>query len=308
MPVPSYIHSRGDDARCSMFRKAALLLCLVGCCCMAPAVRADGGELRDRHAQLQDQLRNNPYGRALHIDSSEQPDRLTGDVFAVLDYPFARVSEALQDPAHWCDILLLPFNTKYCHAVEAASGPGLRVRIGRKFDQPLEQAYRIDFGWNKVAAQPDYFESRLVAPQGPVGTRDYRISVAAVPLERGKTFLRLTYSYGYGIAGKLAMQAYLGTVGADKVGFSVVGKEGDGQPQFIGGVRGAIERNAMRYYLAVDSYLGSLAAPPDQQLERRIQGWFDATERYPRQLHEMDRSTYLTMKRMEHARQQTLID
>ncbi|MBA2962599.1 MULTISPECIES: hypothetical protein [Ramlibacter] len=292
-----------------MFRKAVFLLCLaIGCCGLAPAALADAGELRARHEQLQEQLRNNPYGRTLHIVSTEEPERLTGDVFAVLDHPFARVSTALQDPAHWCDILLLPFNTKYCHAVEGTNGPGLRVRIGRKFDQPLEQAYRIDFGWNKVAAQPDYFESRLVAPQGPVGTRDYRISVAAVPLERGKTFLRLTYSYGYGLTGRLAMQAYLGTVGADKVGFSVVGKESDGQPQYIGGVRGAIERNAMRYYLAIDSYLDSLTVPPAQQLERRIQGWFDATERYPRQLREMDRATYVAMKRLEHERQQTVID
>jgi hypothetical protein len=285
----------------------AFLLCLAACW-QAPSALADAGELRARHAQLQQALQSNPYGRALHIDSSEQPDRLTGDVFAVLDHPFREVSDALKDPAHWCDILILPFNTKYCHAVDGAGGPGLRVRIGRKAEQPLEQAYRIDFGWRNVAAQPDYLESRLVAQQGPMGTRDYRITVSAVPLERGKTFLRLTYSYGYGLAGRMAMQAYLGTVGAGKVGFSVVGKEGDGQPQYIGGVRGAVERNAMRYYLAIDAYLDSLRAPPEQQLERRIQGWFNATERYPRQLREMDRATYVALKRQEHERQQAMID
>jgi hypothetical protein len=286
---------------------AALLLCLAAAC-HAPAAMADAGELRARHAQLQEALRNNPYGRALHIDSTEQPDRLTGDVYAVLDHPFRTVSAALQEPAHWCDILILPFNTKYCHAVDTAAGPGLQVRIGRKVDQPLRQAFRIDFDWRNVAAQPDYFENRLLAQQGPMGTRDYRISVAAVPLDGGKTFLRLTYSYGYGLAGRMAMQAYLGTVGADKVGFSVVGKEGDGQPQYIGGVRGAVERNAMRYYLAIDAYLDSLRAPAEQQLERRIQAWFSATERYPRQLREMDRATYVALKRQEHERQQAMIE
>ena len=34
--------------------------------------------------------------------------------------------------------------------------------------------------------------------------------------------------------------------------------------------------------------------------------WFDATERYARQLHEMDRATYLAMKQREYARQQAL--
>jgi len=75
----------------------------------------------------------------------------------------------------------------------------------------------------------------------------------------------------------------------------------------MGGVRGAVERNAMRYYLAIDSYLDSLGAPAGQQVERRIQGWFNATERYPRQLREMDRPTYVAMKRNEVERQQALI-
>ena len=36
----------------------------------------------------------------------------------------------------------------------------------------------------------------------------------------------------------------------------------------------------------------SLSAPPDQQLDKRITTWFNSTEHYARQLHEMDRSTY----------------
>ncbi len=80
-----------------------------------------------------------------------------------------------------------------------------------------------------------------------------------------RTFLHLSYSYGYGMAGRLAMQGYLATVGADKVGFTVTGRDGNGQPIYIGGVRGAIERTAMRYYLAIDAHLASLSAPADQQ-------------------------------------------
>jgi hypothetical protein len=241
----------------------AFLLCLAACW-QAPSALADAGELRARHAQLQQALQSNPYGRALHIDSSEQPDRLTGDVFAVLDHPFREVSDALKDPAHWCDILILPFNTKYCHAVDGAGGPGLRVRIGRKAEQPLEQAYRIDFGWRNVAAQPDYLESRLVAQQGPVGTRDYRITVSAVPLEAARpscTELLLRLRPG----GPLRDAGLPGHRGRRQGGLHVVGKEGDGQPQYIGGVRGAVERNAMRYYLAIDAYLDTLWAPPEQR-------------------------------------------
>jgi hypothetical protein len=76
------------------------------------------------------------------------------------------------------------------------------------------------------------------------------------------------------------------------------------EPQYIGGVRGMVERNTMRYYLAIEAYLGALAAPPAAQLERRLQAWFDATEKYPRQLRELDRAAYLEMKQREYRRQQ----
>jgi hypothetical protein len=267
----------------------------------AMQAQADAGSLRSKYGELREELRSNPYGRQMHIDSTESPNALQGDVYAVLEHPFDKVKDSLQDANAWCDIMLLPFNTKYCHAAEQR----LSVRIGRKYNQPVEQAYKIDFQFANPSATPDYMESRLNAAQGPVGTRDYRIRAEAVPLDGNRTFLHLSYAYGYGTAGKIAMSAYLSTAGSDKVGFSYASKDGGGQPVYQGGVRGAIERNAMRYYLAIDSYLDSLAAPEAQRVERRINHWFNATERYPRQLHEMDKNTYVTMKRQEYERQQT---
>lgn len=265
-------------------------------------------ELRAKYGELREQLRDNNFHLPLHIDSSQAGNMLRGDVYAVLDHPFSEVSGALKDSSHWCDILILPFNTKYCHAAASGGAANLSVRIARRSDQPARNAYRLDFVLLPAAATPEYFETRLNAGTGPLGTRDYRIVVSAVPLGAGRTFLHLSYSYGYGIAGRLAMQAYLATVGARKAGFTMTGRDGNGEPIFIGGVRGAIERNAMRYYLAIDAHLASLAAPPRQRLEKSIETWFDATERYPRQLHEMDRAAYLAMKRGESQRQQAMIE
>jgi hypothetical protein len=279
--------------------------CLLGLAALNAV--ADAGALRARHDELREQLRNNAFHRAMHIDSSEAGDTLKGDVYAELEHPFGAVGDALKKPSDWCDILILPFNTKYCHAVDSNGATALHVRIGRKYDQPVDKAFRLDFALKPVAATPDYFESRLESQTGPLGTKDYRIAVSAVPLDSGRTFMHLSYSYGYGTAGRMAMQAYLATAGADKVGFTVTGKDDKGQPIHIGGMRGAIERNAMRYYLAIDAYLASLRSPADQRVEKRIQTWFDATEHYPRQLHEMDRQTYEAMKRGEYERQQALI-
>ncbi|GAB3663356.1 hypothetical protein [Ramlibacter alkalitolerans] len=253
------------------------------------AAHADAGSLRARYDELKPQLQSNSYGRELFIDSSQASNSLQGDVYAVLDHPYDKVKEALQDPNAWCDIMLLPFNTKACQA----GGGRLAVRIGRKYNQPVEEAYRLDLGFQRAAAGPDFLETRLGAGQGPFGTRDYRIVAEAIPLDGGHTFMHLSYAYGYGGTGKFAMQAYLATAGANKAGFT------------SGGMRGAIERNAMRYYLAIDAYLDTMELPAAQRVDQRINKWFAATERYPRQLHEMDRNTYVEMKRQEYGRQTT---
>jgi hypothetical protein len=62
----------------------------------------------------------------------------------------------------------------------------------------------------------------------------------------------------------------------------------------------------MRYYLAIEAYLAALGQTPEQQPSARLQYWFDATEGYSRQLHEVDRKAYLSMKKDEYQRQQTL--
>jgi hypothetical protein len=287
----------------SLLRIAAFAIGFVSLHAMAD----DAASLRAKYGELREQLSHNNFHRPMVIDSAQAGDNLKGDVYAVLDHPFGQLSGELKDPQNWCDIMILPFNTKYCHAVDGNRGPDLLVRVGRKSDQPVADAYKLQFSFRGVAATPDYYESRLAAKEGPIGTRDYHITVSAVPLDDKRTFMHLSYAYGYGFAGKLAMQAYLSTVGADKVGFSVTGRDADGQPVYMGGVRGAVERTAMRYYLAIDAYLDSLSAPPAQQVERRIQTWFSASERYPRQLREMDRPTYVAMKRNEVERQQNLI-
>src|SRR4051812_8348772 len=115
----------GDFLHWKIAAAAWLLLAAVG-------AAAGPGELRARHEALRQQLRDSPYHRPVHIDSTEASDTLTGDAYAVLDHPFDTLSRTLKDPAEWCAVLILPFNTKYCHAIDGPKGPGLMMRIGRK--------------------------------------------------------------------------------------------------------------------------------------------------------------------------------
>ena len=66
----------------------------------------------------------------------------------------------------------------------------------------------------------------------------------------------------------------------------------------MGGVRGIVERNAVRYYLALDALLRTRRLPPGKRFEARIQTWFDLAARYP-PLREMEREQYLEIKRRE---------
>ena len=136
----------------------------------------------------------------------------------------------------------------------------LKLHVGRKFDQPLADAYPFDFHYQVEAVEAGYLRVTLHAPLGPLGTRDYRIVLDVLALPEQRSFLHLSYAYSYGVAASLAMQGYLATGGRDKVGFSIVGKTASGEPQYLDGMRGVVERNTMRYYLAIDAYLGAALA------------------------------------------------
>jgi len=262
------------------------------------------GSLRAKYGALQDRLSHNQFQRPLVLDSSETTDSVKGEIYALVTHPFATVSPALKNAGNWCDILILHLNTKYCRAATAGQEPVLNVGIGKKHDQPLNDAHRVTFVYRVAAQSIDYLQVRLNADEGPLSTRNYRLVLEAIPLENGQTFVHLSYSYDYGVVGRLAMQTYLLTIGRDKVGFTVAGTQPDGQPRYVGGIRGVVERNTMRYHLAIEAFLGALSEPPKARFEKSLRDWFAATERFPRQLHELEQSQYLEMKRKEYLRQQ----
>src|SRR6185295_8102566 len=103
---------------------------------------------------------------------------------------------------------------------------------------------------------------------------DYRMRLEAAPMDSQHTILHLGYSHRYGLRAKLAMQAYFNTLGRGKVGFSTSGTDAQGQPVYVSDLRGGMERNAMRYYASIESYLFALSAPPQEQLEKRLVHWY----------------------------------
>jgi hypothetical protein len=262
----------------------------------APVLAQDAAALRAKQASLRDKFANNQFGRPLVLESTETSSGLRGDVYTIVDHPFGTVQQALQSLDHWCDILILHLNVKRCKADPASKT--IDLHVGRKFDQPIDDTYQLAFKYRLAMSSADYLQIQLSADEGPLSTKDYRIQVEAIALDDKKSVIHMSYAYGYGFSARMAMQTYLATLGREKVGFSIVDHK-DGKPVFIGGVLGLLERNTMRYYLAIDAYLGAYSLPPAEQPEKRIRDWYASTERYARQLHEMEQSDYLDMKRKE---------
>ena len=215
----------------------------------------------------------------------------------MIDKPYSVVAPALARPAHWCDILTLQVNVKRCNA----SDDTLAAFITRKPREPVDSAHRVDFRFQLAATKADYLHVALRSRTGPVGTRDYEIVLEAAPLDARRTFMHMSYAYTLGSMARLAMDAYLAGAGRDKVGFSVVERLPDGRPVHVNGVRGVVERNAMRYYLAVEAHLES------QNLETRLRHWYAATARYPQLRETVGLDEYVQMKRREASAPRTAV-
>ncbi len=284
----------------------AACFAVLATCSVAAAESGPAAALRSRYAALSDQVRDNPLEQGLYLESTESPRALRGDIYAIVDYPFAMVSKAFTDSASWCDALLLHLNVKYCRPEQREAGTVLSVAIGKKTEEPLRDTHRVEFAYRIAVAEPGYSELTLDAREGPLDTQNYHISLQLMRLDDQRTLLQVRYSYQYGLTARLAMGAYLATRGSGKVGFSrIVGASG--LPSgFIGGIRGALERNTMRYFLSIDAFLGALEVPLLKRFDASTERWFAASERYARQRHEVEHDDYISMKRSEYRRQNML--
>ena len=169
----------------------------------------DAATLRAKHDSLRSALASNPFQRPLVLESVQNANDLRGEVYAVVDQPFNVVGPALQGMDHWCDLLILHLNVKNCSFAGKPPAEVLSLVVGRKFDQPLDDGYKVDFTYATPASTPDYLRVQMSADTGPMSTRDYRLALEAVPLDDKRSFVHMSYSYAYGTVARIAMQAYL---------------------------------------------------------------------------------------------------
>ena len=267
--------------------------------------------LHGSYDQNRTRLESSNFGVPLVVESYERNDRVHVDVYGIFDYNFSNVAKSLTIPSSWCDIVPLHPNVKACTYRELHGAWYLTLYPGSKEYQPPAEKRRVRYNYRVIARQPKYLDVILNADAGPFGTKSHNMRFEAIPINDLRTFVHVSYSYSDSAALRLATRIYFATLGRDKVGFTVTGTDREGNPKYIGGPRGALERSAVRYYFAIQSFMDTLRYSEEKRFAMRAGEWFDQTARFKVQLFDLEKKDYLTSKASEHENQlklQRIID
>ena len=291
-------------ARTFLLMAPALLLALWAPCVSTagvaattlPVVAGNATSLLAKRAEFLPQLQAKALGEPLHLVSQDTGNRLQADVYTELALPFAQVSAMLSTADTVCGVMFLHLNVRACQASRGPNGDGLVLTAGPKQGVTGGSIYTVNYTMHVDTSSPDYLRATLTAASGPLSTSDYRIVFELTPLEGQRTFLHFSYGYSYGTMARMALGIYLATAGRNKIGFTVVGTDKDGKPQYVQGERGSIERNVMRNYLALQAYTSVPSGAGQSLMDARLRAWFALTERHAPQLHELTVEEYLAQK------------
>jgi len=262
------------------------------------SLRTERESLIDKYHKIEKELKKSSSAIPFYLESSMSQNASQVDIYGTIKYPFDIVENELQLPTNWSDIVLLHSNVRACTYKKVSDKWLLTLYHVKKFQDPLEDADQMKFEY-RVMQQPGFFAISLAAPEGPFSTKDHQIGLEVLPLDEGRTFIHLRYSLRYSPLGYFLMKTYFSIFGGGRIGFSVIGTDRDGNPVYVGGLRGAIESDVVRYYLAILAYMDTLKIPIEQRFEKRMSQWYDLTVRYKRQLFKMEKEEYLTHKRQD---------
>ncbi len=258
--------------------------------------------LSGRYPELQEAARRGPFGLPLQVRSEESDTLVSAEIHGIIDHPFRALAATFTEPGGWCDFLVLNPNIKTCTFRREAQETLLTLYIGSKNYRAPESATEQVYRFLVRARRPDYAAISLTAPQGMLGTTAHRFEFEAGSVA-GKTVVGLSSSFEPSTWSRLLTGIYLNTLGRHKIGFSREATEAGVPVGYVRGVKGMIERNVMRYYLALKAFLDAGDLPADRQFEARARLAYDLMDLYPAQLRQMDKADYLDIKLREYQNQ-----
>ena len=255
-----------------------------------------------KYQKLEEKLKHSVFGEPIFLSSDTGKDFAQGEVYVLLNTPFFELDEMLSQPAQWCELAILHQNIKTC----VYDNNQIQLYVGRKHYQEPLSAFAALYQFNVDEKNPHSLNVKLSADKGPLGTHDYLISLEAISIDDQHSFVHFTYRYQYGFWADVAMKTYLATIGRNKVGFTSTGKDEDGEPVYIKGLEGVVERNVMRYIFAIQSVLEARKSPEEYRQTAQLVRWYAHISKHPEQLVGLTREEYLDNKKREIENQKEL--
>jgi hypothetical protein len=239
---------------------------------------------------------------ALSIHTTEKGPRIWTEVFGTVRGKFAVVSQVLARPQGYCEFLPPLFNLKNCVHTHIGKREVLQFYVGSKHYTSMLRTILIESRLERVSERADYVHIRLASVDAGRSKYGYRVDIEIVPF--GSVVLARVHTYyNPDRLTRMAVATYLHTVGGNKIGFSRVPVPGSGKPVYVRGMSGVIERNTVRAFMAMQAYLDTASRSLANRYDARLRRWFELTERFRPQLHEMSKREYLSVKMRERLRQ-----
>ena len=265
-------------------------------------LQAADNDLAEKYFEIKNKTISLLEHKPIHVRSHIADNRLQADIFAIKQQTVHQLFEVLSVAENWCQFVTLHLNIKAC-SYQSDKNDILTFYAGRKFYQPAENAFALQYQFQIKEKTKDYFKLLLSADDGPFSTSDYRISVEVLAVEN-ESVIHFSLAYNSSFSSRMGTSVYLSTIGSDKKGFSQQINE-LGQSEFIQGTEGIIERNVMRYFLALKVFLEQDTADPTST-QKLASDWYDESEQYSLQLHELDKKDYMANKAREFIQQDVM--
>ncbi len=252
--------------------------------------------LVEKYNELESELKTSPLGMPVHIESYVGSSSSHVDIYGTVKYPFEVVKSNLQAPSDLCDVLMLTINIRACTYEKKGDDRLITAYSVKKYYNSIDDAFPIKFKYLASKRNKNELSLSLAADRGPFNTKDHQFEIEAIPLDEGTTFISLHYLFDYNLLGYFTIKSYFELFGGSRVGFTVTSIN-NGKPSFVTGLRGAVERNVMRYYLAILAHLNATGSPSMERYDKELTLWYDLTTKYKKQLFELDKEDYLAYKR-----------
>lgn len=257
-------------------------------------------ELRSNHQKFLDWRASGEQMTEFYLQS-ERVDKTDITNIAVLLEGVTLDESALMlnTPEEFCRVLFLHHNAKACVYSNEPGNEWIELYMGLTKYQGPGKAHRLRLDYSGNADSGEVRWAMLTAEKGPVGTSDFDIGLFGIDVEGG-VYAELRASQKSGETLSKMVTMFFDTFAAGRSGFTVIGTNEDGSPQYVSGTDGMFERNIVRYLLAFQVYVDDPEGSDSKALARRANAWYSATEKYPDQLYEIDRDKYLRNKQREY--------